>query len=149
MNNETFAKEIEETCYSAQVTKLIWIAASLSYNNELKELFENDWREKEIEEMFPDIPASANFSFDSFVEYIKDYNYFGFIAELQIPVADNFMVNGSKKNHPSGWASSYGHCTVYYIYAETMDELLLKMKDQAKKHFDRNYKKWLKKEAVK
>jgi hypothetical protein len=147
MNNEKFAKEIEETCYGAQITKLIWVAASLSYNNDLKELYENEWQQmqKDIDHILPEITPD---DYDGFIEHLIDSNHLGLIAELHIPVPDKFHVKEGE-DKPWAWSSGYGHCALHYIYADTMEELVQQMKNKSEQHFNSRYKSWLKKQAVK
>lgn len=113
--------EILEQANDAMIEKLYWIAASIDCSD-LKNLFE-EMDTKYLQKYFPKIVDEID-SIDryEFREKLLEMGKFGFIAEIHIPIASDFIFN--EKGEPSAWSSNRGCSRVEYVYAETSELLL-------------------------
>lgn len=128
-----------EQASNAKIEKLFWIAGSLE-NSDLHSLLD-DLDDDQWEKLFPEIYNSKFFeanknSADNFglVDFLK----FGFIAEVTIPLCDNFRY-GKNKTTPESWSTGYvSH--ICYVYAETPEQLLKLIEAEAKFWFKEDIK---------
>lgn len=135
MENKDVLEFLEEDANGTNVSQLFHFGLQ-SENHDLYSLLENltidDFRDM----------MGDKCDFKSLQEYIDNgetYQYFidndmwGFFAEIHIPKHRDFYF------YPDGeFSSCYSNssvCTVTYVYAETMDELLSKIKIEAEKQF--------------
>lgn len=124
MNHKRILEKMDQC--SAQIDKLFWIATSLDYSG-LKEIIEEMLDEEHVEQVFPEIYNSPFYSeystnWESFKEALIDTNTFGFLASVLFPVNSNFSFD--ERGRVQSSSSSFGHCHIAYIYAETLGELI-------------------------
>lgn len=115
MTNKYFWEQLNDV--EVKIDKLFWIALSED-NSDLKDLLENipekDWAIL-IPEVYNDKQFKVFFKEDELIDLLKDKDKFGFIAEIHVPVCDNFSFI---KGKPTSWSSSFGRCQVRYAYGE-------------------------------
>ena len=129
------AVERLEQAHGAKIEKLFWIAGSLE-NSDLRDLIE-EMDDKSLQKCFPEIANSKYLeeyrNDNQLVQALVDFDKFGLVAEILIPIAKDFSYD--KKGKPVSWSSSGGHCRVDYVYAETLDLLLAEMEKSGETHF--------------
>lgn len=123
------------------ISKLIWIAASLEYSEDLNGIME-DLSDKNWKNLFPEIHDSEYFEDfkENPLEALLDFEKLGFLAEINIPICRDFSftVNGEV----DGYTSSPGYCRIEYAYAETTDQLMADIEQKA----DRLFQEFIEKE---
>jgi len=129
------AVERLEQAHGAKIEKMFWIAGSLE-NSDLRDLIE-EMDDKAFKKCFPEIansPYLEEYRNDNeHVQALVDYDKFGLVAEILIPIAKDFIYD--KNGKPVSWSSSGGHCRVDYVYGETLDLLLAEMEKSGETHF--------------
>lgn len=136
MKNLQALLQLEEA-HDASIEKLFWIAGQTD-NTDLTEFFK-EWRHtKEFEEEFPFLPEIDDeddfFSFgDGLKEGLTDNSKLGFVAEIHIPICDNFRFD--EKGQIKGYTPHMGRCRVDFAYGETPDELLQVIQTKAETIF--------------
>lgn len=133
MTNKQAVERFEQA-YSAKIEKMFWIAGALD-NSDLTELIE-DMDDEAFKKCFPEIASSKYYE-----DYRKDgellqalceKNKFGLVAEILIPIADNFSYD--KKGKPTRWSTG-GSSRIDYVYAETLALLMKEIEKSAAIHF--------------
>jgi hypothetical protein len=72
----------------------------------------------------------------------------GFIAECHMPECDNFRFQKGK-TRPTSWSVHGGICDVFWIYADSIGELVDKLEKETEKRFVEMYEKFLSEPAAK
>lgn len=133
-SNKEAVERLEQS-HDVRIEKMFWIAASLE-NSDLKDLLE-EMDDKAFKKCFPEISQSKHLeeyrNDNELLQALIDYDKFGLVAEIHIPIAKDFTYD--EKGKPSSWSSSAGHCRVDYVYAETLDLLLAEMEKSGENHF--------------
>lgn len=133
--NRTFTERLQGNAYSAQINRLVWIAASLELSYDLHEMLE-EMQDEDWKEVFPKLYASKGFQLITEGEELKnlliDSRLLGFLAQVHIPVCHDFTYENGRS---VSWKMSHGHCTIGYVYGETPDELISAIEKLAKEHF--------------
>lgn len=129
------ALERIEQAHGAKIEKMFWIAGSLE-NSDLRDLIE-EMDDKALKKCFPEIANSKHLeeyrNDNELLQALVDFDKFGLVAEILIPIAKDFSYD--KDGKVSSWSSSGGHCRVDYVYAETLDLLLVEIEKSGDKHF--------------
>lgn len=135
MNNREYVKFFDEEVSSSFINKMFWIAASFN-SQDLKELL-SDISDKGWEQCLPDVFKSKYFSEyiddGDFLELLADFGKFGFIAEIHHPVHYNFIFD--KNGNFQSCSSNDGVYRTSYVYAETVEELVEKIKINSERIF--------------
>lgn len=125
-----------DQAHGAKIEKLFWIAGSLE-NSDLKDLIE-EMNDEAFENCFPEISNSPYFEeyrdAGELLQALVDKYYLGLVAEILIPVANDFRYE--ENGNVSSWSSSSGYCQVDYVYADTLELLLVEIEKSADKHFN-------------
>jgi hypothetical protein len=133
-SNKEAVERLQQS-HDVRIEKMFWIAASLE-NSDLKDLIE-EMDDEDFKKCFPDIAQSKHLeeyrNDDELLQALVDYDKFGLVAEIHIPIAKDFSYD--EKGKPISWSSSFGHCRVDYVYAETLDLLLSEMEKSGDSHF--------------
>lgn len=127
------------------LNRIFWIAAQ-SDSSELAE-FLDEIKVRDLKELFPDVAGQMydieDDSDDDFdcaesdiiLEHLINSNYLGFIGELYVPVIGD--VSFDSEGNPDGWSSSKGHCMIFTIYADRLDELFGLAHSTSQNEFDK------------
>lgn len=120
--------------HRAEIVKLFWIAASLSTSELEDALIEMD--DIYIKNCFPEIYESQHFekwrSNCELTEGLTHFDKYGFLAEVHIPHAFNFVYH---EGEPSKWEVSSGMKRIDYVYAETTEDLIKEVEKVAESAF--------------
>lgn len=130
------AVERFEQSHDVRIEKMFWIAVSLE-NSDLKDFLEQ-MDDKAFNKCFPKISKSKHLeeyrNDNELLQALIDYDKFGLVAEIHIPIARDFTYD--EKGKPTSWSLSLGHCRIDYVYAETLDLLLSEMEKSGETHFE-------------
>jgi hypothetical protein len=131
------AVERFDQSHSVRISKLFWIAGSLS-DSDLED-FLQELDDEYLDKWFPDADYLNQYRDDSqLVQAFVDFNKFGMIAEINIPKADNFKY---EKDKPVSWSVHEGNCRVEYVYAETLELLMNEIEKTSESVFQEYIKK--------
>ena len=130
MLNEKAVTRFEQA-HGVKIEKMFWIAGSIE-NSSLNDLIA-DMDDKQFKNCFPEILNVKVYEKD-FLQALIDYDKFGIVAEILIPIANSFKY--SSDGTLLGWSSSGGYCRIDYVYAETLELLLNEIEKSADKHFE-------------
>lgn len=126
MNNREAVERFEQA-HSAKLENLFWIAGALE-NDKFKEIIEDDMSDKDFAKCFPAIFNSKSYTQyrneSEMMQAFVDFKLFGLFAEIHIPRAYNFTYKAGK---PVSWSSSAGSCRIAYVYAETMESVMVQI----------------------
>lgn len=126
--------------HGAKIDKLFWIAGSLD-SSDLRELLE-DMTDNDLKKCFPEIYESEYYKEyrknDELRQALVDFRKFGLLAELHIPKADNFRYKDGK---PVSWSVHGGICSIEYVYAEDLENLMNEIEKVSEKVFQVHVKK--------
>ncbi|MBV5316107.1 MAG: hypothetical protein JZU47_22600 [Prolixibacteraceae bacterium] len=133
MTNKNAVKRFEDT-RGAHINKLIWIASVLENTSELIEMVEY-FDDRVWNKLFPEIFKSQYFEEykEDIFEAVCDFELFGFLAEIHIPICDNFKFDSN--GEISGYQHHPGHCRIEYVYAETPAALISKIEKESNRLF--------------
>lgn len=136
MTNKEATERFDGYTNGTYINKMFWIAGSFE-NSDFKEFLEemddSDW-----DDCLPDIRNSKYYK-----DYQKDremgqalvdHNKFGLIAELYHPKCHNF--SRDKEGKIQSCSVSMGNCRISYVYAETLEELMLCIEKAADKIYE-------------
>jgi len=117
-----------EQMNGAYIEELYWIAGSMDKTS-LKELLDN-FSYDDFKKIFPGLTLTKSeyndyWSSDEILRLFIDYDKLGLLAKIHIPVCDKFRYDN---NNPISWSVNNGHCRIEYVYAETLEELINKIK---------------------
>lgn len=134
MTNLEVLQRIEQTPGNARIEKLIWIAAQLEDDSQIKEFMEELPVQFYMNYM-PEIYNSNYFSdyHDNPIEGIVNFEYYGFLAEVFLPKLSDFSFGDG--NNPTSWRSSPGYCSIEYVYAESLPVLISTIEKIARDKF--------------
>lgn len=144
MNNAEYAEILREQCYGSRISKIYWIAAMGISDPDLNELLseqDNMFFAKHLPKMYDD---------DNFIEYVIqeelaqlmwECRYNGFLAEVLIPECIDFTFKNKK---PTSWRVDDGICSKELIYAETINDLFIKMTGICQVRFEESVQKFIK-----
>ena len=71
---------------------------------------------------------------DEFSHKLLQYNMTGFLAECRMPECSNFSFKLGRKK-PISWSVHGGICSIFWVYAESIGELVEKLKEEAEELF--------------
>lgn len=71
---------------------------------------------------------------EEFANTLLQYDMTGFLAECRMPECSNFRFTEGK-DKPTSWSVHGGICTIFYVYAESIGELVEKLKEESEKLF--------------
>lgn len=136
MTNKEVAQLVSDECYNARINKFIWIAFETGFDGDFREAL-NYISGKDLQRLFPLLPEKYFNSTNSeeLQEEIIYRDYFGFLTEIYIPVMRRFKFKEGE-TMPWTWSGNDSHCRTYWVYAETIEELVAKIKEQAAIHFN-------------
>ncbi|MBC7847231.1 MAG: hypothetical protein H7Y10_12140 [Flavobacterium sp.] len=139
--NKYLYKKIEQA-HSAYFENLIFIANEVCRENQ-SEAFE-EFTELETAEIAKVLGwNSEKTTYDLIEGEIKDealaglllrYDMTGFLAECRMPECADFKYNKGIER-PSSWSVHHGICRVFWIYAESIGELVEKLEEKAEDLF--------------
>ncbi len=116
------------------INKMFWIAASID-SDDLRSFI------SDIEYPFEIFPEYEDDDEKLFFDWLIENGLYGFIAEINIPVPTNVVVeNGEVKRY----MSSKDYCEVKYIYSDSLEELTALALSKAKERFEVNTYKYRK-----
>lgn len=140
--NEYLYKKIEQTKGGAYFENLIFIANEVAMQNQ-SESFE-EFTELEPTEIATVLGWNQE---ESTLKLIQDeiedeslaglllrYDRTGFLAECRMPSCSNFRFSKGKKT-PSSWSAHGGICRVFWIYADSIGELVEKLQEKTEAYF--------------
>ncbi len=124
-----------EQAHGANIEKIFWIAGSLE-NSDLKDFIE-EMDDKAFKKCFPAIYKSIDVDeYRDSGELLQELlikEKLGLIAEITIPIAEGFDYD--KDGNVKSWSSNGGRSRVDYVYAETLELLLVEIEKTSKTHF--------------
>ena len=119
---------------AATINKLFWIAGSVE-NSDLRYLLE-EIDEDEFKELFPalqNMDSDDGYGYETIVDALTEKGYYGLVAEVFIPQVRDFTYGPD--GEPKSWGVHRGICSLGYVYAETTDELMVKIEELSEKMF--------------
>ena len=139
--NKYLFKKIEES-HSAYFENLIFMANEVC-RERISEAFEEfteldpieitkvlEWNDKETTlELIKESVEEKEFA-----GLMLEYDMTGFLAECRMPECSNFLFEEGKKR-PYSWSVHNGICSVFWIYAESIGELVEKLGQKAEELF--------------
>lgn len=137
MSNRNYLEKFEQS-KGARINNLIWIAGILDGGESQLEDFFYNLDKENWKEMLPDV--AQNKYFDEYLEnqdYVQlliDFKKFGFLAEVNFPECANFRFD--EKGEVVSWSVHGGICSVWYFYAETLEELTEKVQKKSVDFFN-------------
>ena len=139
--NKYLFKKIEQA-HSAYFENLIFIANEVCREKQ-SEAFE-EFTELETTEIAKVLGWNSEKTTLELIESeIKDealaglllrYDVTGFLAECRMPESSNFRFEEGKQR-PCSWSVHHGCCTVFWIYAESIGELVEKLEEKSEEFF--------------
>ena len=140
--NKYLFKKIEQTKGGAYFENLILIANEVC-KSKPSEMFE-EFTELEPSEIakvlgWNDKKETLKYIKDSikdeeFAHALLQHDMTGFLAECRMPECSNFRFTEGKEK-PTSWSVHGGICTIFYVYAESIGELVEKLKEESEKLF--------------
>lgn len=120
--------------HCSTIDKLIWIAGALE-SEQLHDLLENlDW--KVWEQLFPKTLTRKEWKkavkANELVHALIHFRRLGLVAEIHCPQLSKFRFEEGK---PKAWQVNRGISSIYYVYAETLEDLLTKIEERSEAHF--------------
>jgi hypothetical protein len=140
--NKYLFKKIEQTKGGAYFENLILIANEVC-KSKPSEMFEEFTELEPIEIAkvlgWNDKKETLKFIKDSikdeeFAHTLLQHDMTGFLAECRMPECSNFKFTEGKEK-PTSWSVHGGICTIFYVYAESIGELVEKLKEESEKLF--------------
>ena len=140
--NKYLFKKIEQTKGGAYFENLILIANEVC-KSKPSEMFEEFTELEPIEIAkvlgWNDKKETLKFIKDSikdeeFAHTLLQHDMTGFLAECRMPECSNFRFTEGKEK-PTSWSVHGGICTIFYVYAESIGELVEKLKEESEKLF--------------
>lgn len=83
-----------------------------------------------------------------FAGTLLQYDKTGFIAQCHIPTCSDFIIVEGK-DRPSSWSVHYGVCQVFWIYADSIRELVHKLEKESEKRFLEMFQNYKEKKVLK
>lgn len=122
MSNLQAVKFFDQKVHASYIKQMYWIAGSME-NGDFVE-FISEMPQKELQKLFPKALNEDVFidDLDTRIEFLINYNKFGFIAEIHHPEHHDFRFD--EKGEVKSSSINMGSCRISYAYAETTDELL-------------------------
>lgn len=113
------------------------LSLKISLNYILDNFTDDDWKNT-----FPDIYESIDWDDyvvesedeENSIKILYNYNKLGIFTTIVFPELSNFKFDG---NNPIDWHVSNGHSGYIYVYADTIDELINKIKNKSKEIFQK------------
>ena len=140
--NKYLFKKIEQTQGGAYFENLIFIANEVCREKQSEEF--EEFTELEPAEIAKILGWNDKPDTLSLIKYeIKDeslsglllrYDVTGFLAECRMPECSNFKFKEGKEE-PCSWSVHSGICLVFWIYAESIGELVEKLNEKAQELF--------------
>lgn len=140
--NKYLFKKIEQAKGGAYFENLILIANEVC-KSKPSEMFEEFTELEPIEITkvlgWNDKKETLKFIKDSikdeeFAHTLLQHDMTGFLAECRMPECSNFRFSEGKEN-PTSWSVHGGICTIFWIYAESISELVEKLIEESNKLF--------------
>ena len=140
--NKYLYKKIEQTKGGAYFENLIFIANEVAMQNQSKSFEEFTelepieiatvlgWnKEESILKLIQD-----EIEDESLAGLLLNHDRTGFLAECRMPSCSNFRFSKGKKT-PSSWSVHGGICRVFWIYADSIGELVEKLQEKTEAYF--------------
>ena len=146
--NKYLFKKIEQTKGGAYFENLILIANEVC-KSKPSEMFEEFTELEPIEIAkvlgWNDKKETLKFIKDSikdeeFAHTLLQQDMTGFLAECRMPECSNFRFTEGKEK-PTSWSVHGGICTIFYVYAESIGELVEKLEEKAEELYIESYEK--------
>lgn len=121
------------------IWKLIWIAGRPD-REDVEEIIDSMLDDGSFEGNFPDIPIDATkhcTQFGDLEQLLMNHNKFGFLAQVHFPLIRNVQFDDA--GNPKYWETR-ALCTIRYIYVETIEELIPKIRELYDEHFKNQIK---------
>lgn len=154
--NKYLYEKIEQTKGGAYIENLVFLANEACRERQ-SETFE-DFTELETKEIAKILGWNDKKETLELIESeIKDeclsglllrHDKTGFIAECHMPECSSFIFKGENKDIPSSWSVNGGICTVFWIYADSIGELVEKLQLESENIFKQQVEKFLNKSPL-
>ena len=128
--------ELNET----SIWKLIWIAGNPD-REDVEEIIDSMLDDGSFENNFPDIPIDATkhcTDRGDLEQLLMDYGKFGFLAQVCFPYIRNVQFDNA--GNPKSWEVVRAMCMIRYVYVETIEELVPKIRGLYDEHFKNQIK---------
>ena len=106
------------------VNRIFWVAGQLE-SSEFEDILD-DLSPQDLKGLFPKTKVSEMGNWDDFMQFVYSNNKLGFIAQCYFPHHDNFRFEKGKKE-PVSWSVHMGMSSVRWVYADTLEEIVVKM----------------------
>lgn len=123
-----------------RIWKLIWIAGHPD-RDDVEEIIDSMLDDGSFESNFPDIPIDATqhcTQFGDLEQLLMDYGKFGFLAQVHFPYVRNVQFDDA--GNPISWDIVRAMCMIRYVYVETTEELIPKIRELYDEHFKNQIK---------
>lgn len=123
-----------------RIWKLIWIAGNPD-REDVEEIIDSMLDDGSFESNFPDIPIDAPehcTEHGDLEQLLMDYGKFGFLAQVHFPHIRNVQFDDA--GSPKSWEVVRALCTIRYVYVETIEELIPKIRGLYDEHFKNQIK---------
>lgn len=135
MKNTEVLDFFDQNAHHVRIDLIYWIAGMFN-NPELVDLFNDGIDSSDFGDIFKfGGYLEGEFTIDELQELLIANNQFGFVAKCLIPYHDNFTFKENGK--VNSYAVHEGFTYVFYVYAETTDELLPLIEKKANEHYQR------------